>query len=54
MLLKEFTGFFAMLLWTGGVLCFIAYGMTPDDPTNLAIGLVLYTVVIVIGCFSYF
>jgi len=28
-LLKEFTGFFSLLLWFGGILCFIGYGMDP-------------------------
>jgi sodium/potassium-transporting ATPase subunit alpha len=54
MLLKEFTGFFALLLWIGGILCLIGYGLQPDDVSNLALGLVLFFVVIVTGLFSYF
>jgi sodium/potassium-transporting ATPase subunit alpha len=53
LLLKEFTGFFALLLWAGGILCLIGYGLAPDDVSNLALGLVLFFVVIVTGLFSY-
>merc|ERR1711971_1252049 len=52
-------GGFAMLLWLGAILCFIAYGIQasayeepPDD--NLYLGIVLTTVVIVTGVFSYY
>lgn len=27
MLIREFTGFFALLLWGGAILCFIGYGI---------------------------
>jgi len=53
-----FSGF-AMLLWFGAALCFIAYGIQasayeepPDD--NLYLGIVLTTVVVVTGIFSYY
>jgi len=53
-----FSGF-AMLLWVGAILCFVAYGIQasayeepPDD--NLYLGIVLTTVVIVTGVFSYY
>merc|ERR1711935_925539 len=53
-----FSGF-AMLLWFGAILCFVAYGIQasayeepPDD--NLYLGIVLTTVVIVTGVFSYY
>jgi len=53
-----FSGF-AMLLWFGAILCFIAYGIQasayeepPDD--NLYLGIVLTTVVVVTGIFSYY
>jgi len=53
-----FSGF-AMLLWFGATLCFIAYGIQasayeepPDD--NLYLGIVLTTVVVVTGIFSYY
>merc|ERR1719216_857121 len=52
-------GGFAMLLWIGAILCFIAYGIQatnyeepPDD--NLYLGIVLTTVVVVTGVFSYY
>merc|ERR1712212_284144 len=53
-----FSGF-AMLLWLGAILCFIAYGIQasayeepPDD--NLYLGVVLSAVVTVTGIFSYY
>ncbi|XP_013776408.1 sodium/potassium-transporting ATPase subunit alpha-like [Limulus polyphemus] len=56
---KQLFGGFAMLLWIGAILCFIAYSIQagtyeepPDD--NLYLGIVLAAVVIVTGCFSYY
>lgn len=56
---KNLFGGFALLLWIGAVLCFIAYSIqagtfdeAPDD--NLYLGIVLAVVVIVTGCFSYY
>merc|ERR1712127_1137437 len=53
-----FSGF-AMLLWTGAILCFVAYSIQasafeepPDD--NLYLGVVLTAVVTVTGVFSYY
>jgi len=53
-----FSGF-AMLLWTGAILCFVAYSIQasafeepPDD--NLYLGIVLTAVVTVTGVFSYY
>lgn len=34
-LLKEMIGFFSLLLWLGSILCFIAYGLAPEDPSNV-------------------
>merc|ERR1712004_494741 len=53
-----FSGF-AMLLWAGAILCFVAYSIQasafeepPDD--NLYLGIVLTAVVVVTGIFSYY
>merc|ERR1712212_834510 len=53
-----FSGF-AMLLWVGAILCFVAYSIQasafeepPDD--NLYLGIVLTAVVTVTGVFSYY
>merc|ERR1719153_1826832 len=53
-----FSGF-AMLLWLGAILCFVAYSIQasayeepPDD--NLYLGIVLSAVVTVTGIFSYY
>jgi sodium/potassium-transporting ATPase subunit alpha len=57
--LQALFGGFAMLLWLGAVLCFIAYFIQattmeepPDD--NLYLGIVLTVVVVVTGIFSYY
>ncbi|XP_064470594.1 sodium/potassium-transporting ATPase subunit alpha-B-like [Ornithodoros turicata] len=56
---KQLFGGFALLLWIGAVLCFIAYAIQAtsmedvvDD--NLYLGAVLAGVVIITGCFSYY
>merc|ERR1711970_355884 len=56
---KQLFGGFALLLWLGAVLCFLAYGIQastfeepPDD--NLYLGVVLTAVVVVTGVFSYY
>lgn len=56
---KNLFGGFAMLLWIGAFLCFVAYGIqasSQDDPLddNLYLGLVLAAVVIITGIFSYY
>ena len=53
-----FTGF-AVLLWAGGILCFAAYGAQYADSSsppgdNLYLGIVLVSVVVITGCFSYY
>merc|ERR1719195_1445038 len=52
-------GGFAMLLWLGAILCFLAYSIQattfeepPDD--NLYLGIVLTGVVVITGIFSYY
>ncbi len=54
LLMREFTGFFALLLWFGGILCFIGYGMDTSSTDNLFLGIVLCLVVLITGIFSYF
>ncbi|OWZ11191.1 Sodium/potassium-transporting ATPase subunit alpha [Phytophthora megakarya] len=51
--IRELTGLFSMLLWIGGALCLIIYGLQ-GDPNNLYLGIVLFLVVIITGTFSYF
>ena len=52
--LKQMTGFFSLLLWLGGVLCFIGYFLASDDKSNLYLGIVLFAVVFLTGCFSFY
>ncbi|KAM6948789.1 sodium/potassium-transporting ATPase subunit alpha-2 [Aplochiton taeniatus] len=56
---RQLFGGFSMLLWTGALLCFLAYSIqaaTEDEPANdnLYLGVVLAAVVIITGCFSYY
>ena len=54
-LLKSiFAGFFNILLWTGSILCFIAYIIDTSDTANLSLGIVLAIVVTSSGVFAYF
>ncbi|KAK3598325.1 hypothetical protein CHS0354_015336 [Potamilus streckersoni] len=56
---KQMFGGFSLLLWIGAILCYIAYsiqaGAMENPPgDNLYLGIVLTTVVVVTGCFSYY
>ncbi|XP_008518698.2 sodium/potassium-transporting ATPase subunit alpha-4 isoform X1 [Equus przewalskii] len=56
---KQLFGGFSILLWTGAILCFVAYGIQTyfnEEPTkdNLYLGIVLAVVVFITGCFSYY
>ena len=56
---RQLFGGFALLLWFGSLLCFVAYlisYLTHDDASkdNLYLGVVLSTVVVLSGCFSYY
>ena len=57
---KQLFSGFALLLWVGGILCFIAFAVqsfqNPDDTPydNLYLGIVLVAVVCVTGVFSYY
>jgi len=55
---KNLFGGFALLLWIGAILCFIAYSIesaAEEEPSNdnLYLGIVLTSVVIITGIFSY-
>lgn len=47
------TGFFSLLLWAAGILCFFAFGIDNTQKENLYLGVVLVTVVMITGVFSY-
>ncbi|KAK0397103.1 hypothetical protein QR680_001983 [Steinernema hermaphroditum] len=56
---KNLFGGFAMLLWIGSFLCFVAYtvdALSMEYPSNdnLYLGIVLAGVVIITGCFQYY
>ena len=50
--IEQITDFFSILLWVGCALCFVAYGLqTTVD--NLALAIVLGSVVLITGVFGY-
>ncbi|KAF8382901.1 eat-6 [Pristionchus pacificus] len=56
---KNLFGGFALLLWVGAFLCYVAYSVdyfTMEYPSkdNLYLGIVLMSVVIITGCFQYY
>ncbi|KAF2355314.1 P-type ATPase [Trinorchestia longiramus] len=56
---KNLFGGFALLLWIGAILCFIAYSIesaAEEEPNkdNLYLGIVLTAVVVITGIFSYY
>lgn len=56
---KQMFGGFAILMWIGSLLCFIAYALQMtilQDPSNdnLSLGIVLAAVVFFTGCFTYY
>ena len=53
-LFHELTSFFALLLWVGSILCFVAYILDQSDPSNLYLGIVLAVVVFVTGIVTFF
>jgi sodium/potassium-transporting ATPase subunit alpha len=53
-LLIELTNPFALLLWAGSLLAFIAYGLTPDDPSNLYLGVILVIIIVSVGFMTFY
>ena len=53
LLLKQLTGFFALLLWCGSVLSYVAYDLT-DDIQNLYLSVVIALVVLVTSLISFY
>uniref|UniRef100_A0A915D120 Sodium/potassium-transporting ATPase subunit alpha n=1 Tax=Ditylenchus dipsaci TaxID=166011 RepID=A0A915D120_9BILA len=56
---KNLFGGFALLLWAGAILCYIAFAvdcfsMEYPIKDNLYLGIVLMTVVVITGCFQYY
>ncbi|KAL0590928.1 Sodium/potassium-transporting ATPase subunit alpha-4 [Plecturocebus cupreus] len=56
---KQLFGGFSLLLWTGAILCFVAYSIQVyfhEEPAkdNLYLSVVLAAVVVLTGCFSYY
>eukprot|EP00010_Vexillifera_abyssalis_P003534 CAMPEP_0201560314 /NCGR_PEP_ID=MMETSP0173_2-20130828/78202_1 /ASSEMBLY_ACC=CAM_ASM_000268 /TAXON_ID=218659 /ORGANISM="Vexillifera sp., Strain DIVA3 564/2" /LENGTH=1044 /DNA_ID=CAMNT_0047974759 /DNA_START=43 /DNA_END=3174 /DNA_ORIENTATION=- len=45
---------FALLLWIGGILCFVGWALNPATPENLYLGIVLVLVVVITGLFSFY
>ena len=53
-LFHELTTFFSLMLWIGGILCFVAYGLDKSDKSNMYLGIVLFIVVLTTGIITFF
>jgi sodium/potassium-transporting ATPase subunit alpha len=53
-LLKEMANPFALLLWSGAILSFVAFGLNPSDPSNLYLGIVLIVVIVFVGLLTFY
>lgn len=42
--LHHMANFFAMLMWAGAILCFIAFAISSSDPSNLYLGIVIVAI----------
>jgi hypothetical protein len=51
--LLAYWDFFSMLLLFGGVLCLVAYGLDRSDSSNLYLGVVLISVVVLSASFAF-
>ena len=54
MFLKTLFSLFSDLLWVGSLLCFVVYGLTPYDSSNLYLGIVLSGTVFLTACFTFY
>lgn len=45
---------FALLLWAGAILAFVAYGLFPADPSNLYLGIVLIFIILFVGLLTFY
>lgn len=52
--IHHLTGFFSLLLWVAAILCFIGYALDNVQVENLYLGVVLSSVVLITGVFSFY
>ena len=52
--MKEATTPFALLLWIGGILCFVAYAINRENASNLYLGVVLIVIVILTSLMTFY
>jgi sodium/potassium-transporting ATPase subunit alpha len=53
-LIHEMTTLFAFLMWGGGILAVIAYGLNTYDQSNLWLAVVLWITMIITGLFAFY
>ena len=53
-LLHELSTPFALLLWAGSILCFVAYGLSTSDQSNLYLGIVLAVINLLTGIMTFY
>ncbi len=52
--LREITNVFSNLLWGAAILSFIGFGLSPDDKSNLWLGVVIVLIILISGSFSFY
>jgi sodium/potassium-transporting ATPase subunit alpha len=52
-LIKELISPFAILLWCGAILCFVAYGIG-NDPSNLYLGVIICAIILITGFMTFY
>jgi sodium/potassium-transporting ATPase subunit alpha len=53
-LLHELTTPFALLLWAGAILCFVAFALSSEDQSNLYLGIVLAVINLMTGIMAFY
>ena len=51
--LHEITSTFSLLLWIASALSFLAYGLNPEEKSNLYLAVVVIVIILLSGFFSY-
>jgi sodium/potassium-transporting ATPase subunit alpha len=51
---QELTTPFAILLWAGSALCFVAYALSTSDPSNMYLGIVLAVINTLTGLMTFY
>ena len=51
--LHEITNGFAIMMWVGQGLCWLAFGIDPSDPSNYYLAIIIILVVLLTGAITF-